>query len=524
LPPRSSYPKILHYVFLLLLSLLALSLYTTGLTRSLWLDEAWVANSLLQPTLSSTLFYPGWLQSSPPGFLTLARIPLALLPASERTLRLVPFAMTLLGLITSYLLFRRHLPRYWALSAFAFLCFAPPVIFFARELKQYSTEMAVSALLLLLTSRYLAQPNQRRFIYLLSASLAGICFAFSTAFFLPGIAAAILFARPLGSRQSRSRVLLYCASTALCLALLYSFYIQPNTQPALKQFFVSMEPPLSLWQTIRTRGPLVLAVLPLPGEELLPTPITKSLRFTALFFPFVLFLLRRRLQPLLFPLACLLPGLLLFAAHYLGLYPLQNRLLLTLLPGFILLPFLGIQLASLYIPRTARQALIPLAILLCFLPLGKIFIESPWDSLSQPIEDNAGAITYLAERLQPGEALYVHASLREPFLLYTRLPKILKLPARFGTTSPPCCPRGVPFSGGQARIESALADFHRLMGPRLPSRFWMLFTQRPEHWFYSGLDEPRVIFDDLENRACQLAQPQLFSGVLLISADCPPSP
>ncbi|MGP0073662.1 MAG: hypothetical protein ACLPWF_17235, partial [Bryobacteraceae bacterium] len=40
-----------------------------GIGRSLWLDEAWVANSVKAPTLSGMFVYPGWLQSNPPLFL-----------------------------------------------------------------------------------------------------------------------------------------------------------------------------------------------------------------------------------------------------------------------------------------------------------------------------------------------------------------------------------------------------------------------------------------------------------------------
>ena len=49
---------------------LILGLY--GIERSLWLDEAWVANSVHAPTLHGMFYYPNWLQTSPPLFLLLA--------------------------------------------------------------------------------------------------------------------------------------------------------------------------------------------------------------------------------------------------------------------------------------------------------------------------------------------------------------------------------------------------------------------------------------------------------------------
>jgi hypothetical protein len=55
----------------LLAFILVLGLY--GIGRSLWLDEAWVANSINAPALGGMFHYPNWLQTSPPLFLLLAR-------------------------------------------------------------------------------------------------------------------------------------------------------------------------------------------------------------------------------------------------------------------------------------------------------------------------------------------------------------------------------------------------------------------------------------------------------------------
>ncbi len=40
--------------------------------RSLWLDEAWVANSIHAPSLREMFYYPDWLQTNPPSFLLLS--------------------------------------------------------------------------------------------------------------------------------------------------------------------------------------------------------------------------------------------------------------------------------------------------------------------------------------------------------------------------------------------------------------------------------------------------------------------
>jgi hypothetical protein len=44
------------------------------LDRSLWLDEAWLANSILAASLPQAIYYDDWLQTTPPLFVALARL------------------------------------------------------------------------------------------------------------------------------------------------------------------------------------------------------------------------------------------------------------------------------------------------------------------------------------------------------------------------------------------------------------------------------------------------------------------
>ena len=77
-------------LILLLSATLVLGLF--GIARSLWLDEAWVANSVHAPTLREMFYYPGWLQTSPPLFLLLERGAVRIFGLSNPALRAVPGA------------------------------------------------------------------------------------------------------------------------------------------------------------------------------------------------------------------------------------------------------------------------------------------------------------------------------------------------------------------------------------------------------------------------------------------------
>src|SRR5271165_6807821 len=90
-----------------LLSALAAGIY--GMGRSLWLDEAWVANSVQAPSLSAMFFHTDWLQVNPPLFLLLVRGVVRFAGLSNTSLRLVPLALALLAAVTMLLLARRVL-------------------------------------------------------------------------------------------------------------------------------------------------------------------------------------------------------------------------------------------------------------------------------------------------------------------------------------------------------------------------------------------------------------------------------
>src|SRR5919108_5000196 len=60
------------------------------LDRSLWLDEAWVANSVLAASLSQAIYYDDWLQTTPPLFVALTRVVTAVFGTSNIAFRALP--------------------------------------------------------------------------------------------------------------------------------------------------------------------------------------------------------------------------------------------------------------------------------------------------------------------------------------------------------------------------------------------------------------------------------------------------
>ena len=122
--------------------------------RSLWLDEAFLAESLTtrgpvglvtEPLESS--------QSAPLGWLLAVRGTTAVLGTGERDLRLVSLLLGLAALGLTWALARRLLPRWAVPVPVGLVALSPLLVYYSNELKPYSADVAAFLLLLLLATR-----------------------------------------------------------------------------------------------------------------------------------------------------------------------------------------------------------------------------------------------------------------------------------------------------------------------------------------------------------------------------------
>jgi hypothetical protein len=126
--------------------------------RSLWLDEAFLAESLTTrgpvELVSEPLAYS---QSAPLGWLLAVRSVVAVAGTSEQALRLVPLLCGLAALPLAWLLARRLLPAGAESAAVpvvvALVALSPPLIGYSNELKPYSADVAAVLLVVVLGLR-----------------------------------------------------------------------------------------------------------------------------------------------------------------------------------------------------------------------------------------------------------------------------------------------------------------------------------------------------------------------------------
>lgn len=516
---------------LLLTLVCAMWFRVQGLNRSLWLDEAWVANSVLESTVPRMLFYDAWVPSPEPGFLLASRLVTGWLGPSNRSFRIVPAAFSLISLLAMLFLLRKLFPPVWLTFGFALFALSPAAILFARTFKQYSTQLAMAPVLLLAAVHCNQRPSPRNFTVLLVTILVATVFSYPSVFLLPALA--ILLVQPRSEESIEPAHVKQAALAALwglaVFIFLYVAVIRHNVNDSLRLFFAN--------PAVGVLGHLSRAVTSFitPYELLLPIPgrlldsTTHPVRFLASLGVVAIatvFYRRQKNCRLWLMLAVLLPQIAVMLLDLLNLYPANEKTMLFLLPCRVILVTSLVEsvmaTAAALVPgeawrRTVRYTA-PLATML-ILAIGSLK-QLRLPSSFRYEEDVQDAIAWLDTTFRDGDALYVHASVQEEFKLYARLLSFAPSAVQWGNTGWPCCPRRIEYWGGHGSVHLIEEDVARLYPISLPSRLWELHSLRSSHWEYVGLDEGKVIRALLLQRGCVLTLYREWHNVAVSQFDC----
>jgi uncharacterized membrane protein len=509
-----------------------LVLECSSLGRSLWLDEAWVANSISAPSLAGMFYYPAWLQSSPPLFLLLVRAVVAVFGLSNTVLRAVPVAMGILAALAMLLFALRILSRQYAVLAWILLFLSPVEVSYSRQLKQFSSELAATTLILLVCALYIKRGTPRRFWLLTATVVAGLLSGYAIAFLLPGIAFTILLS-PVGSgipsgpkADLSSRFARACLFTLIAggtLAGEYRLFVIPNSPAALhtdwdKDSALESFPSMAASDSYKLIGELPLnhrfqqqgVRLTVVGFTILAGLIVAWLRFR-----------KGRRKWFLIQTFCLLPCLLIIVSDRFNWYPFTERTSLFVLPCLIAAIVSSLQLLSFFVLKRRREWLRPVVdvMVLSAILMTLIAGYSKNYRVLAPSEDMDGAVSFLQAHVAPEDFLWVHASCSEAFKLCVRMSKWQDPPARYGHTGWPCCARGIPNTKDTSSEALVRSDFGNALPTNFSGRVWLLYTTRPEHW-RDLADEPRFMQTILQERGCTQTPTPEFFNVRVSAFDC----
>lgn len=375
--------------------------------RSLWLDEALLARNVVERDLGGLLEPLSGQQGAPVGYLWVVRAVIVAFEPSERWMRLPSLIAGLAVVALAWAVGRRLFSRRTAAVATALVAVSPGLIRYSTELKQYSLDAAVALGLVLLAARAGDRPGPAASAVLAVAGAVAVWLSHPAVFVLAGIGAVLLVGAL--RRRDRAGIGQLAAVGALWAAsagILYWVSLRELTEndfltaywqagfpddPARPQRLLSW-----FWTSsvdlLETLGGIDLAVVAL---VLVLTAVVAAV-------------LRRQGGSVALLFASV-PALVVAAS--LEQYPFRGRLALFLLPPTLVALASMIELRPRALRVLAAGALMVVAV-------GPVrdSIDEARSPTSFP--ESRPVLHHLAERIEPGDRIYVHGPAEAPFAFY----------------------------------------------------------------------------------------------------------
>jgi hypothetical protein len=371
--------------------------------RSLWLDEAYLASSILHRSFSGLLLPLDHNQYAPLGYLFVEKFITDILGDSEMALRLPAFLASLISLPLFYAWSRELLERRPALIALGLFAISQSQIYYASELKQYSTDVLFCLALSWAAARGLRAGLTARWLIVLGLlGTVVIWFSQPALFVLAGLGFVLTW-QAAALRQTRKMMALVplAGTWGVSVAGSYGLSMRPfllgNYSVVAAQHDAHFWPYLP--RTLSDLARLVsdtVAIFRDPGDMYLPGLAC---------FAFVVGLVAMHHQKRQSLCLLILPVAFTAGSSLLHLYPFWSRLILFLTPTLFVLIARGIDALI----GAGRIREIPIGALVSIL----IFVQPcifAVQGLSKPrlVEELRSVVQYVSERRQDGDRIYVY--------------------------------------------------------------------------------------------------------------------
>ena len=385
---------------------------------NLWLDEAMLAQSIVDRSPRGLLFSPlDFHQVAPPGFLQALKLSTLLVSPIEIALRLPAMLYSIAGLILFAFIAARRLPKLEPLVAVVVLAAGPLVIAYAAEAKQYSSDMFFTLLISYVALELRDSGYSSRWLRIAAAlGLIVVWFSDTAVITLAGVGIALALTALFGRDRKAVRPLLILGvvwSAAAIAALIGAERrVAGGTASVMRSYWTG-------------RG----SFMPIPrsANDALWLPRTladvliNSLGLRILFGLTILLALwgiislwrrgDRHLLAIFFA-----PVVLTLIAALARLYPFAGRLTLFLVPAFAIAVAAGIGSIGGLARRWAPVAQI--VILLMLLSPQRVLTAAhplPWR-----VQEIDPVLAYIAANRQPGDKMYAYWGAYPAAMFYGR--------------------------------------------------------------------------------------------------------
>ena len=393
-----------------------LRLYFFILNRPLWLDEAMLAINLVGRSFSGLLRPLDYNQGAPIAFLFLEKTVMSLFGNRDYVLRIIPVTAGIVSVPLMYLVSKKYVGKFPALISSGLFALSWNLIYYSSEAKQYSSDVIVTLLLLLVVPNCLVEDSKpQAFIEFGIAGSLAIWFSHPSLFVIAGIFLTLGLTFILMKKLNRL-IWLIGAGFAWAISLVLVYFVSLRnlaTNFTLLNFWRDYFAPLPPWGNFSWYQNALAQMLEYPAVLPISFITIGILIIGVLSFAF------RRWQLTIILLA---PFLLTLIASALKKYPFYGRFLLFLVPLLLLLLAEGIGRLQIIIRRLNRPFawLVSMSFVIFFIvepvTLAYRYIQSP------PIrEDIRSVMSYIGRNHLNTDMVYVYWEAIPAFEFYAPL-------------------------------------------------------------------------------------------------------
>ncbi len=439
--------------------------------RSFWIDEAMLANNILSKSLINLVRYPLLNnQSAPPGFLALVKFSVLYIGNSENVFRLLPFITGCLSIPLIFIFSQKISNNIVSIISLTLFSITPKLIYYSSEIKQYSTDLFLF-LLISLVIYFCLNEKTKNIIFLGLIGTIAIWFSNPVIFVLFG-ATCILSVDYIINKKYKNLSWLIVVSIFWGISFTIQYIL-------VLQYSASNNYLISFWQSSFAPFPpwIDFSWYKNTFQDILHDPLYLPISLITVLL-LIIGCLSLGLRKWRYLLMLILPILLALIASALKKYPFSGRLMLFLVPSFLIILSEGIDWIKTKISKINHLAsaavTLSLVLYLIIQPLSfdfRNFINPTMRESIRPV------IIYIKKKMTPSDTMYVYYSAEPAFTYYLTRYKLPSNNIIIGSNY-----RETPFK--------YIDEIDKLQGTK---RIWFLFS-------HPLIDEQNLILDHLNKK------------------------
>lgn len=219
-------------------------------SRSLWLDEAWVANAIMQSNLAELV------QSAfhaPLFFVLSTRLIISLFANNEFFLRLLPCLFGIGTLFLFYAFIRKQVGKTAALVSLVLLSYSYEAVYYSQELKQYAGAMFFTLLLIYLCERVITHDKTWDWVCFLLVNIIAIGFDHSLLFITITVFTVILLS--FHHKHHWLKILVFGSIVSVFTIFFFIFHLRHQLEDSLiyaQKYWIEYYPDTDTWSEFFT--------------------------------------------------------------------------------------------------------------------------------------------------------------------------------------------------------------------------------------------------------------------------------